>query len=303
MLTRAASTTTPLGDLPPGQAVTTMANLVHSGWTYSAIRSQLDAFRWQRCGRAVVLHNGPLHPDELPELALLNCGPRAALTGFTLAQVRGLKGWSRDEIHVLVPGGARVARPAGLRLRVHWSSDWAKEDVSGGRHALAPALVIAAADLASARPAVGIVAAAVQQRLTTARDLRQAVERAPRLRHRKALLLGLDDIAQGAEALSEIDFARLCRKYGLPEPVRQAVRLEPSGRRRYLDAEWITRSGRRLVAEVDGALHLVATTWWADQLRQNELALTTGLVLRFPTVVMRLEERLVVDQLLRGLEL
>jgi hypothetical protein len=168
---------------------------------------------------------------------------------------------------------------------------------------LAPALVIAAADLASARPAVGIVAAAVQQRLTTARDLRQAVERAPRLRHRKALLLGLDDIAQGAEALSEIDFARLCRKYGLPEPVRQAVRLEPSGRRRYLDAEWITRSGRRLVAEVDGALHLVATTWWADQLRQNELALTTGLVLRFPTVVMRLEERLVVDQLLRGLEL
>lgn len=79
------------------------------------------------------------------------------------------------------------------------------------------------------------------------------------------------------------------------------MRAEPSGRRRYLDGEWITRSGRRLVAEVDGALHLAARRWWDDQLRQNEVVLGGDMVLRFPTVVLRHEEGLVIDQLRRGL--
>jgi hypothetical protein len=115
------------------------------------------------------------------------------------------------------------------------------------------------------------------------------------------MLLALADIAQGADALSEIDLARLCRRWRLPEPVRQAVRIEPSGRRRYLDAEWKTRRGRRLVAEVDGAIHLAPRQWWDDQLRQNEVVLTGDLVLRFPTVIVRHEQPLVADQLVRGL--
>ena len=168
---------------------------------------------------------------------------------------------------------------------------------------LAPAVTLAGSTFARPRPAIGILAAAVQQRLVRPSDLRSALESAPRLRHRHALLAGVGDIEMGAQALSEIDFARLCRRHGLPTPMRQAVRPDRFGRRRCLDAEWITRTGRRLVAEVDGALHLVATTWWDDQLRQNEVVLTDRVVLRFPTVYVRHEEVVTVDQLRRGLEL
>jgi very-short-patch-repair endonuclease len=83
--------------------------------------------------------------------------------------------------------------------------------------------------------------------------------------------------------------------------VRQAIRVERSGRRRYVDAEWRAASGQRVVAEVDGALHLAPRRWWDDQLRQNELVLSGNLVLRFPTVIFRHEEAIVVDQLRRAL--
>ena len=66
----------------------------------------------------------------------------------------------------------------------------------------------------------------------------------------------------GSEALSEIDFARLCRRHCLPAPTRQAIRIEPSGRRRYLDAEWRLRDGRRVAVEVDGAVHLAQRKWF-----------------------------------------
>jgi very-short-patch-repair endonuclease len=89
----------------------------------------------------------------------------------------------------------------------------------------------------------------------------------------------------------------------LAEPARQVVRVERCGRRRYLDAEWTSATGRRLVVEVDGALHLAPARWWDDQLRQNELVIDGRPVLRFPTVIVRHEPLVVVDQLRRGLPL
>lgn len=161
--------------------------------------------------------------------------------------------------------------------------------------------VLAASTLRGPRSACAILAAAVQQRLVRPDELIETVTAATRVRHRAVLLAAARDIAQGAEALTEIDFARLGRRHGLPEPLRQAVRRDPSGRRRYLDAEWKRRDGRRVVAEVDGALHLAAGRWWDDQLRQNELVIADDLVLRFPSVVLYAEEEVVVGQLRRAL--
>jgi very-short-patch-repair endonuclease len=56
-----------------------------------------------------------------------------------------------------------------------------------------------------------------------------------------------------------------------------------------------------VVVEVDGALHLVATRWWDDQLRQNELTLADAIVLRFPSVIVRTEPTVVATQLRRAL--
>src|SRR5699024_2097586 len=106
-------------------------------------------------------------------------------------------------------------------------------------------------------PACGLLAAAVQQRRCEPSALRAALGRATRTRHRRILLAAVADIEGGSEALSEIDFVRLCRRHGLPRPIQQRVRREPSGRRRYLDASWRRADGRLVVAEVDGAMHLL----------------------------------------------
>ncbi len=264
--------------------------------------TQLRAGRWQRAGLAVVLHNGPLSPDQRRRVAQVHGGPQAIFTAFTAGEILGLRGWERDPMHLLVPAGTRprAASPVPFVLHRHRSS--------GVRHAgrgdveyLPDALLRAAATFATPRPGCGLLAAAVQQRLVLAADLTEALQRAPRTRHRAQLRLAVADIAGGSEALSEIDFVRLCRRNRLPVPERQVVRREPSGRRRYLDATWRRSDGRLVVAEVDGALHLAPRRWWDDQLRQNELALTDALVLRFPSVVVRGEEPLVVRQLRRAL--
>jgi hypothetical protein len=282
-----------------------MLCLTASGWSVSAVNAQLRARRWQRVGRAIVLHNGVLSVAERRRAALLNCGSPAALTAFTAAEEFGLRSWERPRIHVLVPGGTHVTRPAGLNMRVHYVGTWNEADVLAlrGLHRAAPALVLAASTFTSPRPACGLLAAGVQQKLVTAAQLRAAVVANSRVRHRHAMRLAVEDIRQGAEALSEIDLGRLCHRAGLPQPVRQAVRADRFGRRRYVDAEWKSRSGKRIVAEVDGALHLAPRRWWDDQLRQNEFVISGDLVLRFPSVVLRHEELVVVDQLRRVLEL
>ena len=79
------------------------------------------------------------------------------------------------------------------------------------------------------------------------------------------------------------------------------MRYDSRGRRRYLDATWRRSDGRLVVVEVDGAVHLAPGSWWDDQLRQNEITLSDALVLRFPSVVLRADEGLVMAQVRRAI--
>lgn len=283
--------------------VVRVRTLLASGWTASRVRAQLNARRWQRIGSAIIRHNGDPSTGELRQVALAVQGPRALLTAFTGLHELGLTGWERGEIHLLVPRGARVVRPPELPLRIHYTGRWDLVEQAHARrlHATAPAAVLAAADCDDPRHGCGLLASVVQQRLTSAAAVVRAVEAAPRVRHRALFLAAAQDIAGGAEALSEIDFARLCRRAGLPSPVRQRVRRDRYGRRRYLDAAWELPDGRRVVVEVDGAVHLNWRVRVADELRQNELVLGGDLVLRFPGVTVRCEPTIVLDQLTRAL--
>ncbi|HEU5271608.1 MAG TPA: hypothetical protein VFU36_16895 [Jatrophihabitans sp.] len=270
------------------------------------MRAQLAARRWQLCGNAVVLHNGVLSRRQGWDAALINTGPRAILTGFTAAEYLGLTGWQRDWIDVLAPAGAALPIVGELlRIRLHRSRlHRVSPAMAAFRcHALPGSLVVAARSFISSRPACGMFAAAVQQRLTTPSALLAAVETAQCTRHRRALRAALQDIAGGSQALSEIDFVRLCRRYQLPIPVRQAVRTDRDGKRRFLDASWRRADGRLVVVEVDGALHLTVSSWWADQERQNWLAIGDALVLRFPSWAVRHDEYTVVQQLRVALQL
>jgi hypothetical protein len=153
----------------------------------------------------------------------------------------------------------------------------------------------------SARTACGLVSAVVQQRLSTADRLLHVLEQAGSVRHRRALKLALADIAGGAHALTEIDFARLCRKYELGRVVHQAVRLDGSGKRRYLDAVVESPAGAQVACEIDGAVHLMEATYWNDMSRSNELLISGQPLLRFPSIAMRLDEARVADQVRRAL--
>jgi hypothetical protein len=148
-------------------------SVIHRRLRHAQPAGQIRANRWQRIGRAVVLHDATPSVAELRRAALIVLGPRAALTSLTALAEWGLTGWDRAAIHVLVPRGARVVRPAGLPLRVHYTGTWSSETIHPGRqlHRPAHAAVVAAAGFAHPRPACGILAAAFQQRLVRAGDL------------------------------------------------------------------------------------------------------------------------------------
>ena len=124
--------------------------------------------------------------------------------------------------------------------------------------------------------------------------------RCVRLRRRSLITATLVDIAGGAEALSELDFSRLLRRFGIPEPDRQAERRDSRGRRRWLDALW---KKARLIVEVDGLWHMDALAWWEDMRRDNEFTVSGYRVLRFPAFAVRHDPDAVASQLRAGLRL
>jgi len=289
--------------------VARVGDLVADGWSYASVQAQIDARRWRRFGtgrnQVVLLHGGEPTRPELRRIVVLTAGPRAGLTSFTALEDWGLTRWEREELHLLLPGGARITTPADLPVKVHRVRDWDPRRIHPLRslHRVPDAAVLAAASLHNPRHGCGLLAATVQQRLTRPGDIVEALAARPKLTNRLLLLAAAHDIGMGAQALSEIDFVRLCRSAGVPRPDQQSIRHDKWGKKRYLDATWRLRSGRRLVVEVDGAIHLAALRWWDDQLRQNEVVIAGDPVLRFPSVIIRCEAALVVDQLRRALTL
>ena len=269
------------------------------------LRAQLAAERWRHASpTVVVLHNGPLTLDQQRWAAVLTAGPDAALAGRTALSMAGLRNWEDDGIHVLVPLGHRMTQVPDVRVVFHQSRSFTSAALNGARPARTPvprSAIDAATWSRSPRAAAGLLAAVVQQRLTTAELLRQALRLAGPIRHAPLLRSVLADVAGGADALTEIDFGKLCRRFGLPAPVRQQIRLDSTGRRRYLDATLRGPDGREVGVEIDGALHMVATQWWQDVERDNELRLSGDLVLHFPSLAVYLHPERVAVQLLRAL--
>lgn len=282
--------------------------LFAAGVTPSRLKAEVRARRWRALGPFVVVrHNGPLTREDQLWAGVLHCGPGAALCAWTGAELAGLSGWSSPAVHVLVQKSHHVPPLPGVSLRVHESRRFAASDVHPAleppRMRLARCVVDAAAWTANPRSACGIVAAAVQQRLVQPASLREELAAAGAVRHAALLRAALVDIEGGAQALSEVEFVSFCRRHRLPRPVLQAVRLDPQGRRRYLDATLKGRDGRIWRVEIDGALHLLAATYWGDMRRGNDLVIAGERVLRFPSIAMRVDPHRMVEQLRRALDL
>lgn len=99
-------------------------------------------------------------------------------------------------------------------------------------------------------------------------------------------------MADGAQALSEIDFAELGRARGWPEPDRQAVVTTARGRA-YLDVRF---SRFATIAEVNGVQHYEALASMDDALRRNEHAIGQSTALEIPAVALLLDPEPLLDQ-------
>jgi len=189
-------------------AVATRRQLASSGYDRDAVRAHVAARRWQTHGRnVVVLHNGPPTVRQQRWLAVL-AQPTGALAGLTAAHEHGLNGFDDERVHVLIPFGARPHALPGVT--VHVSRWFSEADVHAGRVlpvvGIERALVDAATWTPDRRKACGILAAGVQQRLTTAGRLRHALAVADRARHHRLLTQIVGDIEGGADSFAEIDF-------------------------------------------------------------------------------------------------
>lgn len=122
---------------------------------------------------------------------------------------------------------------------------------------------------------------------------------AARAKRRKLTLATAADAAAGSHSLGEFDVARLLQRARLPAPTRQAVRVDASGQRRYLDLFFESYG---LHVEIDGAHHLDAGQAWLDMDRQNQIWLSGERILRFPAWLVRRQPHKVVADIQRALE-
>ena len=264
------------------EQVVSRRELFANGVTRSTLRAHLQAGRWRSWGRhTIALHSGPLPPRAAWWRAVIEAGPRAMLDGISALQAAGLIGVDTETVRVSVPRGARTPRVAGVTIRQ--TRRLASSDLAGpGLPRVRPpiAAVRAALWARSDRQAAFFVTAVVQQRLCRAEDLALAVLEVRRHARRRLLLDVTSDLVRGAQALGELDFARLCRLHGLPAPTRQSLRRTARGSA-FLDVEW-PQFG--VVVEIDGVHHLDAPVMVADALRQNHVVLERSTVLRVPNL-------------------
>ncbi|MGB8383902.1 MAG: hypothetical protein WCG47_22085 [Dermatophilaceae bacterium] len=260
------------------------------------VRTEIQAGRWTAAGRhtVVVSTSGPQGQGRWWQ-AVWESGSGAVLDGAAALLASGLTGFEPDVIDVCVPRGTHPRRLAGVRVRRPRTPT---PSVEVGVPRVRPewATIHAAQWAKTDRAAALLVCLPVQQRLVSTERLLAAWQTVRYSRRRKLLDHVIHDVCDGAHSLGELDFAALCRRYGLPKPSRQVVRILPNGRV-YLDVEW---EDVHLVVEVDGGHHLSALNPVDDALRQNEVVLGRGLVLRLPVLGLRLAQEAFMGQVVRA---
>ena len=280
--------------------VASRSQLAALGISRHEVRSEVDGGHWRRHGRQTIsVHTGPLTTLARCWAALFETGTAiAAIDGVTSLQHAGLTGYVDDSLHVSAVHNHNTERLPGVRIHKVIRRVTGELIETGLPRTRPEVAAIRAAHWATSdRQAALILLMTVQQRLTTPMRL-AAAQRLVRGRTRRAFIRAVvRDIAFGVQSLGELDFARLCRARGLPEPARQVVRQTPGGRI-YLDVGW---DGFNLVVEVDGAQHRWGLAVTKDNLRRNDVTLSGDRVLRIDIIGLRLATDRFMDQVTRGL--
>jgi hypothetical protein len=266
--------------------------LHEAGWSDGTIDHELRFERWQSPVPGLVVTNtGVLSERQREWVGVLHGGPGAVLSHLRATRAAGLRWIGDDVIDVLTPKGDVVAPIPGYffhQTRRPYQQ-WVRQVAGPPRLPLEHAALLAAERDRNVRRAIGLLAACVQQRLTTCERFGATIPMIRKLRHGKTFTLVLQDIAGGAQSFAELDVGRMCREAGIQPPVRQVVRTDRQGRRRYLDCVWVLADGRTVVLEIDGSFHAEVVAWWQDMPRERAVVVAGSTVLRCSTVELRLE--------------
>jgi hypothetical protein len=266
------------------------------------VRNHVKAERWvERTGTVISTVTGELTREQRCWLGILHAGGESMVSGLTAVALHGLRRWERDDAYILVRHAltfdpvdgvqfVRTRRPLGPLLSKTSALPLCQ---------LEPALLLAASYELSERSGHGLLAAAIQQKLTSPHRLAAWIEDLKPLRRAPAFRAALGDIAGGAQSLAEIDVGRICDKFGIPRPVRQRRRLDADGRFRFTDAEWDLPFGHVLILEVDGAFHMEVEHWEDDMVRERALIDPTRHMIRCTARELRYHPGSVIDTLIR----
>jgi hypothetical protein len=279
------------------------AQLRQLGHDKEFVRTQLRAGRWQRVGPVVLATTtGRLTRGQLMWAGVLHAGPGSVVGGLTALEDHGLRNWHRDEVTVLVEKSHNLEPLDGVDF-VETRRPIVPYRAAGRLPVwqVEPAALLFAAYEPGTRTAYGLLAALVQQRLTTPARLDHWIGRMRPLRRATPFRRVLGEIAGGAQSMSELDITRMCRDHGLPPPTRQVRRRDSTGRLRFTDAEWRLADGRVVILEVDGAFHMEIEHWSDDIERERERGLVAdgAMVLRCTALQLRDDSRRVANDLRR----
>jgi len=254
----------------------------------SQVDNLLRDGRWQYLYLGVyAAHTGALSRQSLLWAAVLRCGPDAALSHFTAAELDGVAGRRTDAFHVTVPRAARVRISeqefrAGLpRIRLHRCAR-----IGSARHpARTPPrtrtqetvldLIELAPDLDAV---VAWLSAACGGRHVTPDQIRSAMAVRAKMRWRADVLAALDEVAGGVHSNLEWRYVRhVEHPHGLPRAERQSKVMDGS-RSAYLDNLYAAFG---VIVELDGAAWHPAEQRWNDIHRVNFAARSGLITLRY----------------------
>lgn len=197
--------------------VLTLAHLRELGVSYDETRAEVEAARWHRVGRRTISVVGPLPTSDeaLGWRAVWDVGGDACLDGISSLLAWGLKRWTTDRVHVSVPRTARYHRVDGVA--VHVLRRRGRVVVASGVPRTPPevAALRAAMWARSDREAATVLTIGVQQRIVHPARMLTAWGAIARCRRHALLSRLVPLVADGAQALSEIDFAELGRARGV----------------------------------------------------------------------------------------
>ena len=265
------------------------------------VRNHIVALRWAaRSSTVISTFTGHLDREASLWLGAIHAGSDALIGGLTALEVHGLRNWHREDVTVLVDDECVIEEPVeGMRF-VRTRRPLTRFHDRRSELPLArvePAALLFAGYDRSARTAQGLLAAIVQQKLTTPTLLLTELATMRPLRRAALFRAVLREIEGGAQSLAEIDIGRVCTRYGIARPVRQHRRRDSAGRWRFLDCEWTLEDGTVLVLEIDGGFHMEVEHWEDDMARQRRLSSPGRVIVRCSARELRDEPDEVVSDL------